>query len=134
MTDDGSTIQRPGQPVSPVGGNPSAHNPLQTGVVPNFDAAWRVNRTFAIGLAVSAPFDFTTKYAGDSFVRYQALTSKLQDFDLQPTLAIHLSSLIDLGVGFDAQYAKATLRGYAAGVPTPSPGRLRRLDLSPWER
>jgi long-chain fatty acid transport protein len=109
VDDSGSTIQRPGQPTAPVGGASSAHNPLETGAVPSFDAAWRVSNHLALGLAVSAPFDFTTKYAADSFTRYQAITSKLQDFDLQPTLAIHVNRYLDLGVGFDAQYAKATL-------------------------
>jgi long-chain fatty acid transport protein len=118
VVDVNSTIQRPGQPVEPIGGETVSKNPLETGVVPNLDAAWRLNQYVALGLAVSAPFDFTTKYDGASFVRYQALTSRLQDLDVQPTIAIHVSRFLDLGVGFDAQYAKAAL---SSALPNLSP-------------
>ncbi len=118
VDDQGSTIQRPGQAVAPVGGQGVARNPLETGVVPNLDAAWRLNPHIAVGLAISAPFDFTTKYDAASFTRYQALTSRLLDLDIQPTVAIHVSRLLDLGVGLDAQYAKATL---SSAMPNLSP-------------
>ncbi len=118
VSDLGSTIQRPGQPPALVGGAPDAHNPLLPGVVPNLDAAWRLNDHLALGLAVSAPFDFTTKYSADSFARYQALTSRLVDLDVQPTIGVHVNRYLDLGAGFDAQYAKATL---SSALPNLSP-------------
>jgi long-chain fatty acid transport protein len=118
LTDQGSTITRPGQATTSVGGNPHAADPLKTGLVPNLDAAWRVSDHLALGLAISAPFDFTTKYDGASFARYQALTSRLVDLDLQPTIAIHISRYFDIGAGFDAQYAKARL---SSALPNLSP-------------
>lgn len=118
VSDLGSTIQRPGQAPAPVGGAPDARNPLRPGLVPNLDAAWRLNEHLALGLAVSAPFDFTTKYGADSFTRYEALTSRLVDLDVQPTLAVHVNRYLDLGAGFDAQYAKATL---SSALPNLSP-------------
>lgn len=118
VTDQGSTIQRPGQPTAPVGGRSQATNPLQTGLVPNLDAAWRLNDKIALGLAISAPFDFVTKYNADSFTRYQALTSKLIDLDVQPTLAVHLNRYLNLGLGIDAQYTNSTL---SSALPNLSP-------------
>lgn len=118
VTDRGSTIQRPGQPRTSVAGNPRASNPLEPGVVPNLDAAWRLGEHVVLGLAVSAPFDFVTKYQPTSFARYDAVTSKLLDLDVQPTLALHVNRYLDLGVGFDAQYAKSTL---SAALPNLSP-------------
>lgn len=118
VSDLGSTIQRPGQPPAPVGGASDAHNPLRPGVVPNLDAAWRLNDHLALGLAISAPFDFTTKYSANSFARYEAFTSRLVDLDFQPTIGLHLSRYLDLGAGFDAQYAKATL---SSALPNLSP-------------
>ncbi|MDR3512705.1 MAG: outer membrane protein transport protein [Caulobacteraceae bacterium] len=119
VRDRGTTIQRPGQLApSPVGGEPRAYDPLQAGVIPNLDAAWRVNDHLALGLAVSAPFDFTTQYDPTSFVRYQALTSRLLDLDIQPTVAVRVNRYLDVGVGFDAQYAKSTL---SAALPNLSP-------------
>jgi long-chain fatty acid transport protein len=41
LNDHGSTIQRPGQATTSVGGNLHASNPLEAGLVPSFDAAWR---------------------------------------------------------------------------------------------
>ena len=133
VDDPGSTIQRPFQPAAPVGGDPTAHDPLRPGDVPNLDAAWRINRTFAVGLALSAPFDFTTKYPPSSFVRYQALTSRLMDFDLQPTVAIHLADGLDLGVGIDAQYAKAALSSALPNLSPLLPDGVEQLRGSGWD-
>jgi long-chain fatty acid transport protein len=118
LTDQGSTITRPGQATTSVGGNPRASDPLKIGLVPNFDAAWRVSDHLAVGLAVSAPFDFITKYDGASFARYEALTSRLVDLDVQPTIAVHINRYFDIGGGFDAQYAKARL---SSALPNLSP-------------
>jgi long-chain fatty acid transport protein len=119
VNDRGSTIQRPGQPATSVGGQAHASDPLETGVVPNLDAAWRLSEHLALGLAVSAPFDFTTKYNSNSFARYEALTSRLLDLDVQPTIAVHVNRFLDLGVGADAQYAKSTL---SSALPNLAPG------------
>jgi long-chain fatty acid transport protein len=118
LTDQGSTITRPGQATTSVGGSPRAVDPLKTGLVPNFDAAWRANEHLALGLAISAPFDFITKYRTDNFARYEALTSRLVDLDVQPTIAVHINRYFDLGAGFDAQYAKARL---SSALPNLSP-------------
>jgi long-chain fatty acid transport protein len=118
VRDTGSTIKRFGQPTAPVGGEPRALNPLEAGVVPNMDAAWRLNDHVALGLAISAPFDFTTKYNDASFTRYQALTSRLLDLDVQPTVALHINQFLDVGAGIDAQYAQSTL---SAALPNLSP-------------
>ncbi len=132
VVDQGSTITRPGQATAPVGGEQSAHNPIEPGLVPNIDAAWRVSPLLAFGLAVSAPFDLTTKYDPDSFVRYQAQTSKLVDLDVQPTIAAHVASWLDVGAGFDAQYASSTL---SSALPNLSPllsDGFNRLQGSGW--
>ncbi|MDR3508799.1 MAG: outer membrane protein transport protein [Caulobacteraceae bacterium] len=132
LRDTGSTIRRPGQQTTSVGGEPRAYDPLETGVIPNSAAAWRVNEHIALGLAISAPFDFSTQYDSASFTRYQALTSKLLDLDIQPTVAIHINRYLDIGVGFDAQYAKSTL-SYA--LPNLSPllsDGVSRLEGDGW--
>ena len=109
ISNNGSTITRPGQATSGVGGDPVQSDPASTGYVPNLAGAWRLNDQWVVGLAVSAPFDFVTKYAPDSWARYGALTSRLTDIDVQPTIAWRPNRLISLGVGFDAQYLDAEL-------------------------
>jgi long-chain fatty acid transport protein len=132
VSDRGSTIQRPGQPAAPVGGGSSVYNPLEDGVAPNLDAAWRVSKHLALGLAVSAPFDFTTKYDPNSFARYQALTARLLDLDVQPTLALHVSRHLDLGAGFDAQYAQSTLSSSLPNLSARLPDGNDRLQGDGW--
>ncbi len=133
VNDHGSTIQRPGQPVSSVGGDLHASNPLEAGVVPSFDAAWRLNEHVALGLAVSAPFDFTTKYDPSSFTRYQAVTSKLLDLDVQPTVAFHVNRYLDLGVGLDAEYAKSTLGSALPNLSPLLPDGYNELKGDGWD-
>ncbi|MDR3512245.1 MAG: outer membrane protein transport protein [Caulobacteraceae bacterium] len=133
LDDHGSTIQRPGQPTpGPIGGASTAHNPLKVGVVPNLDAAWRVSDHVALGLAVSAPFDFITKYSPDSFARYQALTSRLLDLDVQPTVAVRVNRFIDLGVGLDAQYAKSSLSSALPNLSSALPDGSNTLNGDGW--
>lgn len=133
VTDRGSTIQRPGQPApGPVGGQGVAYDPLETGAIPNLDAAWRLNDRIALGLAVSAPFDFTTQYAPVSFVRYQALTSRLLDLDIQPTIAVRINRYLDVGAGFDAQYAKSALSAALPNLSSALPDGVNTLRGDGW--
>jgi long-chain fatty acid transport protein len=114
----GSTIRRPGQATAPISGAPTQFNPVDFGVVPNLAGAWRLNDQWVVGLAVNAPFNFTSRYDTISFVRYQALKSSLLNLDVQPTVAWRPTSWLDLGVGFDAQYTRATL---TSALPNLSP-------------
>jgi long-chain fatty acid transport protein len=120
VRDAGSTIQRPvpGLPVQPVGGGPVQTNPLDKGYIPNLGADWKLNDRWAVGLALTAPFNFTTRYPLDSFTRYQALKSRLFNIDIQPTLAWRPVPALSLGLGFDFNYADATLSN---ALPNPSP-------------
>jgi long-chain fatty acid transport protein len=133
LDDQGSTIQRPGQPTpGPIGGASTARDPLKTGLVPNLDAAWRAGDRLALGLAVSAPFDFITKYGPDSFARYQALTSRLVDLDVQPTVAVRVSRFVDLGLGLDAQYARASLSSALPNLSAALPDGTQTLNGGGW--
>lgn len=133
VDNQGSTIQRPAQPTpGPIGGANNARNPLKVGVVPNLDAAWRVSDHVALGLAVSAPFDFITKYDTNSFARYEALTSRLVDLDLQPTVAVRVNRFVDLGVGLDAQYAKSALSSALPNLSSALPDGVNSLNGDGW--
>ncbi len=109
VNDTGSTLSRPGQGVRPVGGDPRTVNPVLLGVAPNGSVGWRVNERLAVGLQVSAPFDFITTYPSASWTRYGAIKSRLFNVDIQPTVAIHVNDKLDVGAGFDISYANSTL-------------------------
>lgn len=132
VTDRGSTIQRPGQAPMGVGGSPSEGNPILFGVVPNTGAAWRVNDRISVGLAVTAPFNFTTKYDDQSWTRYQSLKSRLFSLDVQPTVALHLTRWLDVGAGFDAEYVSATLSNALPNLSPLLPDGSQRLTGDGW--
>lgn len=118
VNDLGSTITRPGQPTTGVGGYDRQGKPVQTGLVPNLAGAYRLTDRLVLGLAVTAPYNFTSKYGADTFVRYEAIKSRLLTLDIQPTLAYRVTDWLDVGVGFDAEYTDATL---TSALPNLSP-------------
>lgn len=113
-----STITYPGGVTLPIEGQAHANDPISSGIVPNIGFAMPVGDRFAIGLNVSAPYNFTTKYEPNSFARYDGLTSKLQTVNVGLTGAMQVTDWLDVGVGVDAQYAKARL---GSALPNLSP-------------
>ena len=110
--------------TTPAGGNPHVHDVVESGIVPNFAFATPIGDRFAVGLAVQAPYNFTTKYQtregsnpGD-FARYDALTSELRSANVSLVAAMQVTDWLDIGVGFDAQYAKANLTSNLPNLPT----------------
>ena len=132
LRDAGSTVTQGGV-TRPVGGEPRADNPILFGVVPNSGAAWRVNDRVSVGLAVTAPFNFTTKYDAASWTRYDAQKSFLLSIDVQPTVALHLTKWLDVGAGFDAEYVYATLTNALPNLAAGGPDGAQRLSGDGWD-
>jgi long-chain fatty acid transport protein len=121
VNDRGSTLTRPVIPgglTTPVGGEPRAGGPINNGIVPNFAGAFRVTDKLAVGLAVAAPYNFTTDYNSRSWTRYDALKSNLKTIDVNGTVAYRVNDMLDLGVGVSAQYTDAEL---TSALPNLSP-------------
>ena len=109
----------------PVNGDPHVHDVVESGIVPNFAISTPIGDRFNVGLAVQAPYNFTTKYLADDFARYDALTSELRSANVSLVAAAKVTDWLDIGAGFDAQYAKATLSSALPNAPIPavlSPG------------
>ncbi len=111
------------------------NNPVESGVVPNFAIATPINDRLSVGLAVSAPYNFTTKYSantsvgnvlsdGGSFARYDANTSELRSADVGVVLAYQVNDWLDIGAGVSAQYVKAKL---TSNIPSLSGNPLSPL-------
>ncbi|MFZ0267598.1 outer membrane protein transport protein [Caulobacter sp.] len=121
VDDTGSTLTRPVIPgglTTLVGGERVAGGPINNGIVPNFAGAFRVNDKLALGLAIAAPYNFTTDYTGNSWTRYDALKSHLKTIDVNGTVAYRVNDKLDLGVGVSAQYTDAEL---TSALPNLSP-------------
>lgn len=114
----GSYITYPGGANVPVQGQNHNIDPIESGIVPNFAISTPIGDRFAVGLAVQAPYNFTTKYQPTSFARYDALTSELRSANISLVGAMQVNDWLDLGVGVDAMYADAKL---TSALPNLSP-------------
>ena len=109
VVDKGTLIRRPAQTFVPVGGNSVSKDPINTGVVPSGGVAIPLGRGAAFGLAISAPYNFTTDYEANSWARYSADKTRLRTIDIQPSLAISLTDWLRVGGGANIEYADAYL-------------------------
>jgi long-chain fatty acid transport protein len=132
VADHGSTITRPGQAPAGVGGKGVQKDTVETGYVPNLAVARRLNDRIVVGLAVTAPFDFTNKYSADSWTRYEALTSRLLTIDFQPTVAVRVTDWLDVGAGLDVEYAHARLTNALPNLSPLLPDGGQELKGSGW--
>ncbi|MDB5420382.1 MAG: long-chain fatty acid transporter [Brevundimonas sp.] len=114
----GSFVTYPGGANVPVQGQAHNIDPIESGIVPNFAISTPIGDRFAVGLAVQAPYNFTTKYQPTSFARYDALTSELRSVNVSLVGAMKVTDWLDIGVGVDAQYVDAKL---TSALPNLSP-------------
>lgn len=118
ITNEGSTITYPGGLTAPIAGDAHAFKPIEPGLLPNLAVATPVGDRFAVGVLVSAPFNFTTKYDRRAWPRYDALTSDLRTIDIQITGAMQVTDWLDLGVAANAERSEAFL---SSAYPNLSP-------------
>ncbi|QFU30045.1 OmpP1/FadL family transporter [Brevundimonas sp. Bb-A] len=104
----------------PVNGDPHVQEVVESGIVPNFAVSMPIGDRFNVGLAVQAPYNFTTKYEPTDFARYDALTSELRSANVSLVAAMTVTDWLDIGAGFDAQFAKATLSSALPNAPIPA--------------
>jgi long-chain fatty acid transport protein len=81
-----------------------------------------------LGLGFSVPFGLSTNWNSDSAPRYQALQSKVQSADINPSIAYKVAPWLSLGAGISAQWAKAELSN-AIDFGTLVPLSLEQLGL-----
>jgi long-chain fatty acid transport protein len=124
IRDGGSTLTGPFG-TRPVGGSPTQYDAVLFGVLPNTAGSFRINDRFAIGLSFAAPFNFTSQYDANSFARYDSLKARLTTLDAQLTGAMKVTNWLDLGVGFNTEYASANLaQAYPGIIPGEPDGNL----------
>lgn len=119
------TVNIPGPPptdiTATVLGKTSQKNVGQSAVVPDVYLSWRLNEMIVAGIAVTSPFGLTTDYSRNSVVRFAAQDSQLLTVNINPAVGIKLNKYWAVGLGFQAQYAQATLsnfNGPYTGIPS----------------
>ncbi|CAN5213306.1 outer membrane protein transport protein [soil metagenome] len=129
----GSFSTYPGGTNVPVRGESHNIDPIESGIVPNFAISMPVGDRFAVGLAVQAPYNFTTKYEPTSFARYDALTSELRSANISVVGAMKVTDWLDIGAGFDAMYVDAKLTSALPNLSPLLPDGNNSLEGDGWD-
>ncbi len=103
FTDNGST----GALLQTAGG--AGGDAGSWAVVPNAYFAMALNPQTRIGLGINAPFGLQTKYDGDWIGRFQAIKSKIETVNINPSISYDINSMISLGAGLNYQFIKGEL-------------------------
>lgn len=117
VSDTGTVISGPLY-TGAVGGDEVVRNPIRNGVVPSGAIAYGLNDKVAVGLSVTAPYNFTTQYPSTSWTRYSAERTSLRTIDIQPTLAFQPVKGLRIGVGWNVEHVSAT---FGNAMPNVSP-------------
>lgn len=78
-------------------------------VVPNAYFAMPLNPQTRIGLGVNVPFGLQTEYNGDWIGRFQAIKSKIETVNINPSISYDINSMVSLGAGLNYQFIKGEL-------------------------
>ncbi|HLL31285.1 MAG TPA: outer membrane protein transport protein, partial [Allosphingosinicella sp.] len=133
VRDAGTLIDRPGAPPAPVGGIGELRDPILRGVAPNNAFALPLGDRIAIGLAVTAPFSFTSDYDPSGWQRYSAIRSRLLTLDFQPSLGVKATDWLSVGAAVNVQYSDAWLSNALPNLTPGSPDGRLRLTGSGWD-
>ena len=107
FSDNGS--QPSGSPpfTQPLGGN--GGDAGSCAVVPALYVAVPIDKQWAVGLGVSAPFGLKTEYDSNWIGRFQGVESKLETININPAVSFKASDTLTVGGGVSWQRVKATL-------------------------
>lgn len=104
-------------------------------LIPNLYLSKAVNDTVTVGLGVNAPFGLATEYRSDSLTRFQAVKSRLQVLDFNPSIGVAVNDELSVGFGLSAQYADASLSNAidfrAVCLSQASPSQCAAAGLAP---
>ncbi|HWU04551.1 MAG TPA: porin, partial [Novosphingobium sp.] len=133
VANTGTIIVRPGQAAAAVGGDAVTANPINDGVVPSGAIAHSIGHRMAVGLAITAPFNFTTAYPASSWTRYTATTTRLRTIDVQPSLAVELAPGFSLGAAINVERVSATLANALPNLAASLPDGSQSLSGTGWD-
>jgi long-chain fatty acid transport protein len=133
VNNNGTVILRPGQPAAPVGGDATSRNPINNGVLPSGAISVPLGDRFAVGLAVTSPYSFTTDYDSTSWARYSADKTRLRTIDIQPSIAVALTDWLRVGGGANIEYTDASLSNAYPNLSAALPDGSQQLKGDGWD-
>ena len=133
VSDEGTLIDRPGAAPAPVGGSPVLRDPILRGAAPHNAFALPLGERIALGLAVTAPFSFTSDYDPTGWQRYSAIRTRLLTLDFQSSVAVKATDWLSLGAAVNLQYSDAWLSNALPNLAPGSPDARLRLTGNGWD-
>jgi len=134
VSNTSTAILYPGQTTPlPVGGDQVTHNPINNGVVPSGAIAHALTQQIAVGLAITAPYNFTTQYPATSWARYSALTTQLRTIDIQPSVALSPAPGLSLGAALNVERVTASLGNALPNLSPLLPDGSQNLHGAGWD-
>src|SRR3984893_14986717 len=117
----------PSAKFSDTGSQPAMFQPLggnggdagSCALVPALYLAVPINRQWAVGIGVNAPFGLKTEYDSDWIGRFQAVKSKVETINVNPSVSFKATDMVSIGAGVNYQHIKAELGNrvnYAAAI------------------
>ena len=97
FTDKGSANAAP-RPLGTDGGDAGS-----LAAVPNAYFATALNAQTRLGIGVNVPFGLQTEYTSDWIGRFQAVKSKLETINVNPSIAYQVSDAVSIGAGVSYQ-------------------------------
>jgi long-chain fatty acid transport protein len=130
LTDNGSTTRSFGSfLVNPSSGGyalangNNGGNPGSATAIPDFYVSAQIpDLPITVGLGVTSPFGFASKFAEGSFARYDSIDSFVETFDIAPTVAWKVTDWLSIGAGLD----QAAQRASRPAQPRRADPRYRR--------
>lgn len=78
-------------------------------LVPNVYMVTEIQPALRFGLGINSPFGLKTEYDPTWAGRFQAITSKIETINLNPSLAYQMNDVVSLGIGLNYQHIKGDL-------------------------
>ena len=79
------------------------------GLVPNAYMVTEIDPALRFGLGINAPFGLKTEYDPTWMGRFQAITSKIQTVNVNPSLSYQMNDSVSLGLGVNYQHISGDL-------------------------
>jgi len=101
--------------------------------IPNGYFVAEINPKLHIGTGINTPFGSTTEYQSGWIGRYQALTSKLETLNVNPSFSYQMNDALSLGAGMNYQRINGNLSSavnYAAGVAGAVPSAVAAAAMN----
>jgi len=102
-----NTGSTPAAGPRPLGGNGGDAGGLA--LVPNTYMMMELDPTLRLGLGINAPFGLQTEYDATWIGRFQAVKSRIETINLNPSVAYQVNDSVSLGLGLNYQHISGEL-------------------------